>query len=116
MVIFQAILELSNGCLALSSLQSETTRFILCAAFLACGGFCVLLQTMSVTAFLGLGLYIPGKIMQTSVSLILATAIAYYLFPSRPISATITIPLVICTAIIISISRIWIKKRYGNSV
>ena len=76
MLILGGVLELSSGCIALQELSSEPIRFILTSAFLAFGGLCVILQTSSLTGNLGMGLYFPGKLMQTGISLILSTALA----------------------------------------
>ena len=74
------LLELSSGCLQLSQIASQQMRMILCTMFLAFGGICVLLQTSSVTEKLGLGYYLPGKIMQMIVSLWLCIPISGLLY------------------------------------
>ena len=66
------VLELSNGCIRLSTLGNEGTRFILAAAMLSLGGICVTLQTESVAAGISLKLYFPGKLLQCSISILLA--------------------------------------------
>lgn len=66
------ILELSNGCMALTALEPGL-RFILAAGMLGFGGFCVMLQTASVTEGLSLGLYFPGKLFQGAVCMLLAS-------------------------------------------
>lgn len=71
-VILVGTLELSNGCIEAASVANEGTRFLICSALLALGGLCVALQTVSVTQGIGLGKYIPGKLLQTLISLILA--------------------------------------------
>lgn len=70
--VVYGILELSNGCLALTALESGL-RFILAAGMLGFGGFCVMLQTASVTEGLSLGLYFPGKLFQGAVCMLLAS-------------------------------------------
>lgn len=73
-------LELTNGCLELLSLPSQGLRFVLCSAFLALGGLCVLMQVQAVTGKLGLGAYIPGKLLQCLFSTLLAIVAQYFLF------------------------------------
>lgn len=80
-VAASGLLELTSGCLCLQQISSEGIRFICCAAFLAWGGVCVALQTASVTAGVGLGLYFPGKIIQCVLSVILAALAQFWLFP-----------------------------------
>jgi hypothetical protein len=73
-VLFSGILELSNGCIALYEIENMSHRFILCSGFLAFGGLCVTMQTLSVTSSqLDKGLYFPGKVLQCCISLTLAT-------------------------------------------
>lgn len=69
------LLELSNGCLECSSITDVTQRFVACSAFLAVGGLCITMQTVSVTRGLGLRYYFPGKAIQASVSVLLSWAI-----------------------------------------
>lgn len=61
-------LELTNGCLMLSSLDSTRLRFLLAAILLNFGGLCVLMQTASVSAGLSIRRYFLGKILQTCFS------------------------------------------------
>ena len=75
-VIIAGIIELSNGCLMLNLIDSETIRFLVAAFLVNLGGICILLRTKSVTADLGLGCYLPGKTLQTLVSLSLAIPVA----------------------------------------
>ena len=84
--IFYGILELSNGCISLHSIASESDRFILCAAFLGFGGLCVAMQTVSVTASVGTGMYFPGKAMQCILSIVLADIVRSVLYPNTQLS------------------------------
>ncbi len=63
-VLIVGVLELSNGCLTLGSVSNEGIRLILCAFFLAFGGLCVTMQTVSVGKEVDLRLYLPGKLFQ----------------------------------------------------
>lgn len=71
-VIFSGLLELTNGCGLLAMLPSGGARFLAASELLAWGGLCVGLQTVSVTGSLGTGLYFPGKLLQTGISLSMA--------------------------------------------
>lgn len=72
-VVFSGIMELSNGCIVLGEIENISLRFILCSGFLAFGGLCVTMQTLSVTSpRLDKSLYFPGKVLQCCISLTLA--------------------------------------------
>lgn len=106
-IFTNGFLEISGGCLALTQVESEAKRFILCAAFLAFGGICVLLQTASVTESLGLGLYIPGKIMQMAISVLLSTLLAKHIF------ADFTIPIIFQISEFLFLGLlIWTLRKY----
>ncbi len=79
-VAIAGILELTNGCCTLSTLPSESLQFVICCCLLSFGGFCVFLQTLSVTKELRGGLHFYGKILQTTVSFILACILQPLLF------------------------------------
>ena len=111
MYILQGLLELSNGCIALQTLTSEALRYILVSGFLAFGGICVLLQTASVTQELGIGLYIPGKIIQTGISLIIS---AFILVHNLTLSTFLAI--IVPSILSIFLTYAVVKKRCGNSV
>ena len=74
-VLLTGILELTNGCLSLSAVSPEELRVFLASIMLSVGGLCVCMQTVSVTEGLGLGMYLPGKLLQCLVSAILAAFI-----------------------------------------
>lgn len=71
-VILSGILELSNGCCGLSRIGNTGLRFVICSGFLAFGGLCVWLQTLSVTQGVDTSHYFPGKLLQTAFSLVLS--------------------------------------------
>ena len=78
-LIFGAI-ELTNGCVLLPQISSEFDRFVIASALLSIGGLCVAFQVKTITYELGFGNYILGKIMQTSISIIIATSIGSLLY------------------------------------
>lgn len=71
------LLELSNGCCELGSVGNVSARLILCSALLAIGGLCVTMQTFTVTKGLSLRFYFPGKLLQTTFSLMISVAYIY---------------------------------------
>lgn len=80
-IAFTGFLELTNGCLSLSAVDSEQTRFLLCSAMLSWGGLCVGMQTASVAKGLELTDYLIGKTFQTIFSLLLSAAFTGLLSP-----------------------------------
>lgn len=80
-VLISGMLELTNGCLVLDNVASIGLRFYLCSLFLAFGGLCVTMQTVSVAGDLGIGHYLHGKLLQTSVSGLLSLAVVILFFP-----------------------------------
>lgn len=106
------LLELTNGCCNLSAITLESVRFVLCSCMLAMGSLCVLMQTVSVTRPLGLGMYIPGKILQTAISLFLASMIQQLLYPHETaVSFAVTI-----IAVIFIIASLLLQKKKSSSI
>ena len=112
--IIMGLLELSNGCLLLHSLDDECLRFVIVSVLLASGGICVTLQTMSVTENTGLGLYIPGKIIQAGISLILSLIICPFLFPDMEVSLFTQGSIILISVCVILLLHRYCKKRCGN--
>ncbi len=108
-------LELVGGVCSLGELPGEGMRFVLCAGMLAFGGVCVGMQTLSVTGELGLGMYLPGKGLQTLFSLLLAEALLPALYPQEA-----GLPAPVCLAVLagaVLLPAFFGKreKRSGNS-
>lgn len=115
LVYLEGLLELSGGCLTLLGIQNQSLRFILCSAFLSFGGVCVLMQTASVSSNLGLGLYLPGKIIQTGFSVMLS--LLFILLGYRNVLSTAVFWIIaIVSAAIIYILAFFCRKRYGNNL
>lgn len=109
------LLELSNGCISLVAVPAESLRFILCAFFLGCGGLCVGMQTVSVVGKLGTGAYFPGKLLQSTYSLLAAILIQKMIFPqshpaATPLIAALLTGIAATTVVILRKS----KKRSSN--
>lgn len=97
-------LELSNGCIALKGIASEGLRFILCGCFLAFGGVCVAMQTISVTQQIGTGMYFPGKVLQLLLSFLLCVLLQPVIFSLEQhygISPAAVLVCVFCVAVFI---------------
>lgn len=71
-VLAAGLLELSNGCCILQSVENLSVRFVLCSVMLSFGGLCVAMQTASVIGELSFQAYLLGKLTQTIISLLLS--------------------------------------------
>lgn len=86
-IIITGILELTNGYLRLDAIDDPGLRFLLASIFLAFGGICVMLQTLSATSDSGLelGCYLSGKPIQTAISAGLSILISRFLFSGEAV-------------------------------
>ena len=114
-VIVSGILELSNGCIELYKINNDGLRFVIAAGMLSLGGLCVYLQTASLTAMLGAGLYFPGKIIQCLISIILSGIVQILLFDAecRVPNAMILLSVAAIFAILVIIATL-IKNNSRN--
>lgn len=71
-VLISGVFELANGCTGLSLIDNSAQRLVICSAILSLGGLCVLMQTYAVTNLPGIGKYLPGKLIQTALSIIIS--------------------------------------------
>lgn len=99
-------LELANGCAELNRITNEGLRMMLFSAGLGFGGICVLMQTVSVTGSLGLGMYLPGKLIQCVFSLLLTWLWQRMTF-SDPVKNVVIIPL---SAVILAAAMVFLYK------
>lgn len=81
-ILIWGLLELSNGCCALSDIRSLDLRFVICSAILAFGGICVALQTASVAESLPIASYLQGKLFHTLFAILLSVLYLRYGFIS----------------------------------
>lgn len=112
-VLVTGLLELTNGCCSLSSIENVGLRFILCAGMLTFGGLCVTMQTLSVTEGLGNRNYITGKLMQTVFCVLLAVG-CQGLFP-RQIRSPIPDSIPGAAIALLSIILVFTVKKQKNS-
>lgn len=103
------LLELAGGCCSLNLVAEETLRFVICSGLLAFGGLCVVMQTASVTGSLGLGQYLPGKLIQTISSLWLSACIATW-------GNRYFIPCLVTLPALFTISFFLRKKKNNSSI
>lgn len=76
-VCLVGMLELSNGCCALGTINDPQIRFIICCGMLSFGGLCIFLQIASVAENIPLGFLFRGKLLQTGICLLLGAAYAF---------------------------------------
>jgi hypothetical protein len=113
-VLICGILELTNGCYALSDMNGQGIRFILCSFFLSFGGICVAMQIVSVSAKLGSGMYFPGKVLQCAVSAGLALAASPFVFQERiPLLHTLGM---ILFAVLVAGLAYFLKNKNNTSI
>ena len=79
-VFMKGLTELTNGVIALHTINNEGLRFILCTGLLGFGGVCVTMQTLSISNTMGSGYYFPGKVLQGCISSFIACLLQNYLF------------------------------------
>lgn len=79
-VILSGLTELSNGSLMLLQIENPGLRFVFASVFVGFGGICVAMQTASATDKLGLGLYFPGKFIQTFLSFLFSGFVQFIIF------------------------------------
>ena len=115
LIFLAGILELSNGCLSLVKVPMDSLRFVLCSVFLSFGGLCVLMQTRSAAGALGLGLYLPGKLIQTAICFLLSLPLSFILFRENAMAAHWMILGSITSVFVIVSIRLLCKNNGGNS-
>ena len=110
-VIVYGILELANGCCNLNYIASDGLRFVICSGILAFGGVCVMMQTASVTGSLGLGYYLPGKLLQMAFSIILSFIAQMAIFhPTDKMANASFLPVVLSVFIMVFVI-LGVKKK-----
>lgn len=115
--IFVGFSELTNGVNMLSSITHEGVRFVLASLFLAGGGLCVAMQTVSVTKDVGIGMYFPGKALQGIISFLIASIAQRVIFPPSEcwnVHISVYIVILLCGACIL-LSRMKYKKAVAIS-
>ncbi len=112
-VIIIGILELTNGCIEIAGISNPGIQFLLCSFFLAFGGICVGMQTVSVISPLSIRSYIVGKLLQSAISIVLSYIAMLFLFHENQASLLPKILLpIVC---IISLIIVMFKKRVAKT-
>lgn len=116
-ILLTGILELSNGCIALTQIENTGMRFLLCSVFLGFGGLCVALQTGSAASSVRQRLYLPGKCLQATISFVIAYIVQRVLLDP---DQRVQLPWLFCVALLL-ISSVYIyfglkQKSGGNLV
>ena len=104
-VLLTGLLELSNGCISLSRIQSPALRFFLASVMLSLGGLCVLMQTKCVFRELDLKRYLWGKLIQSGICCILTAAVIPLLTQAASVVGSIGIITALAVAPILLFSR-----------
>lgn len=108
--LFTGFLELTNGCCLLSRIPNECERFIVAAVLLAQGGLCITMQTASAIGELSLESYLPGKCLQTVISLLLSLPVASILY-RRPIVTASTMGLFMVCLLMLSLFLYFLRPK-----
>ena len=75
------LLELTNGCNALQKIDNQNIQFLLCVIMVSFGGVCVTMQSFSVLhSDLKRFSYFPGKLLQTALGILFASAVQQKLY------------------------------------
>lgn len=110
------LLELSNGCIFLSNIPIPGLRYMIASVILSAGGICVAMQTSTVTKQIGKTLYVPGKVLQTCISALLACGTQYLLFPkTQRYSVPVCVP-ILCISLVIIIITVLHRKKVWKFV
>ena len=111
-IFLTGLLELSNGCIQLTSFPSNGLRMVMASAFLGFGGLCVSLQTYSIADSFYIPMYLPGKILQGCVAFLLAYLVQFLISGSNSFIAS---PYLLVVVGICSLSLMFILRKEGNN-
>ncbi len=112
-VLFSGLIELSNGCCMLNSIQAENVRFIVASVLLAAGGICVGMQTSTAVKELGTGKYFPGKGIQIVISFLLSWLAQFLVFSDTKTVIQPFQQIYLLFVAIIIFAFLLLKKRYS---
>lgn len=115
-VLLVGLLELANGCISLNQIVNPGLRFVLCAVMLSFGGICVYAQTISLSHKTGTGMYFPGKLLQSSISAVLACIVQCFLYPAAQQAALIPLISSVNGCIILVLALFLRKKQNSSSI
>ena len=107
--------ELANGCCELQKIGCVGLRISLFAVLLSFGGLCVMMQTASVCEGLRIGLYLPGKICQGAISLLLSIPVQL-LLPRQERWVCGAALIVLCCTVCVVYRFFAVKKQKSSSI
>lgn len=113
-IIICGLLEMTNGCIQLNSIDCMGLRLSLCALFLSFGGLCTVIQTRSITEEIGCHGYLTAKIFQGGFSFLLMYFLQHFFLPADRqyhISAILFSIIVLCLVFLALLMR----KKKNNS-
>lgn len=110
-IISSGLLELSNGCIRLSTLPCEGLRFLIASALLSLGGLCVTLQTVSAAKGISMRMYFPGKLLQCNISILLSCFLQW-MFPTK--SRFISLGIIAISLIAILFIALRLRQNNGG--
>lgn len=97
-ILVIGILEITNGCVSLTSVGNTGLRFLICASLLSFGGLCVTLQTRSVASAVNQRKYLPRKCIQAIFSFLTAYILQFFLLTKEERGI---LPWTFCTAFVV---------------
>jgi hypothetical protein len=112
-IVVRGVLELANGIVSLSQIGNLGLRMIIVSTLLSFGGICVWMQTRSVVRDLSMRYYLPGKLTQSAISCMIATALQFFL-PSQQRYIPHPALLAICAGICVAYP-IFLQKSENSS-
>ena len=83
-IFLTGLLELSNGCIQLTTFPSNGLRMVMASTFLSFGGICVLMQTHSIAGSFPIPMYLPGKALQGFLAFMLSYLLQFLIPDSNP--------------------------------
>lgn len=104
-VTITGIIELANGCLNLNSIADHGLRFFTASILLSFGGLCVAMQTETVSGNIPISDYLKGKLIQSAASGLLAYPVARIMGHVPCQYLLITVPGIVCMAILRSTGK-----------
>jgi len=111
-VIIAGLLELTNGCTLLHTIANPAVRFLICNGLITFGGLCVTMQTTEIAHTVGLKYYLPGKLLQTSISMLISLFLQIPLFHiSIPLKYAVTLTLICIFIMAMVMYRFYWKKQ-----
>lgn len=114
-VTIHGILELSNGCIGLSSISADGLRFVLFNTFLSFGGLCVWMQIFSAAKNLITQQFYCGKALQTIFSFGLSFIAQSMIFKDSIEMRYLPITTITCS-ILIGILVILLKRKNSSKI